>query len=291
MGSINDKDDAFSLFPEHGFSLFLANRTKTIHFIRHGEGYHNVVNREAGDDTPVTFSTPNAWNYIDARLTPTGIEQCITARDKLLANVEPELIVVSPFTRTLQTAHAMFGGKGIKFMVHFLCKERAGKFTCDKMRTKTEILADMLPIYEYTNDNIDTQFGFRTEEDQEWSEEREPSEKVVQRGIDFVQWLASRPEKEIAVVSHSSFLKHLFRSFGDQVADKDTAKMHRLSGNAEVRSIVLALHKGFYPEGEWNEFDDFVPANTSFRYGRWAPSNKVIAKMHAEIAKKAGTES
>ena len=161
-----DKDTAaFSHIPEHGFSLFLANRTKTIHFIRHAEGTHNEANQAHGDDTPCTVGTPHAWNHMDARLTDAGIAQCIKVRDKLLADeltkVKPELIIVSPFTRTLQTAHIVFCGRGVPFLVHELCRERWGKYTCDKLRPKAEIVSDMAPVYAETGDNIDfDSFGY-----------------------------------------------------------------------------------------------------------------------------------
>ena len=264
--------EAFSNFPEHG--------TKTIHFIRHAEGQHNAANRDAGNDTPVLYSTLGSWRYQDACLTAHGIEQCVQARETLLHNVRPELIVVSPFTRTLQTAHIMFGGKGIPFLVQDACRERSGMFTCDKRRTKTEIVHHLMPLYASTNDQIDfDRFGYPTEDDTVWTQEREASTNVVQRGIDFVQWLATRPEMEIAVVTHSSFLKHLFQRFGEQVVAKDQQNLHRLAGNAEIRSICLALHRGFYPEGHWDN-GTFIPDDPSFRRGRWAPNNDAIAAMH-----------
>jgi len=161
MPAIGKDTPAFSHIPEHGFSLFLANRTKTIHFVRHAEGTHNEANAAYGDDTPCTFSTPGSWKHLDARLTDKGIKQCITAKETLLADVKPELVVVSPFTRTLQTAHLMFAGKDIPFMVHHLCQERWGKFTCDKRRPKLEIVQDMKPIYDDTGDSIDfDSFGY-----------------------------------------------------------------------------------------------------------------------------------
>lgn len=155
LPEIKKDEVAFSHVPEHGFSLFLSKRQKTIHFIRHAEGYHNEANHAYGDDTPCTFSTEGSWQYQDARLTDKGIGQCVKARETLLGDVKPQLIVVSPFTRTLQTAHIMFGGKGYPFIVHNLCRERSGKFTCDKMRSKTEIIKDMKPIYEHSYDSID----------------------------------------------------------------------------------------------------------------------------------------
>uniref|UniRef100_A0A6S8ZUH4 Phosphoglycerate mutase-like protein n=2 Tax=Ditylum brightwellii TaxID=49249 RepID=A0A6S8ZUH4_9STRA len=285
LPEIKKDEVAFSHVPEHGFSLFLAKRQKTIHFIRHAEGYHNEANHAYGDDTPCTFSTPDSWQYQDARLTDKGIGQCVKARETLLGDVNPELVVVSPFTRTLQTAHIMFGGKGYPFIVHNLCRERSGKFTCDKMRSKTEIVEDIKPIYDHSYDRIDfDSFGFLAEEDQFWTEGREPSDVVIGRGVDMMKWLATRPESEIAVVTHSSWLKHLFRSFGETIVSKDKDELHRLSGNAEVRSVCLAMHKGFYPDGEWvGDTDVFIPSHPSFRKGRWSVQPNTLASMHKKI--------
>merc|ERR1711935_204186 len=285
--TIDQNTPAFSHAPEHGFSLFLENRTKIIHFIRHAEGTHNEANHAYGDDTPCQFTTEGSWQYMDAKLTDKGIKQCLVQL-KEMGKVQPELIIVSPFTRTLQTAHIMFGGKDCPFMVHDLCRERWGLYTCDKRRKKQEILQEFEAIYAHTNDHIDfTTFGYATEEDEDWTDAREPADHVTNRGIQMMQWLATRPEKEIAVVTHSSWLKHLFRAFGESVNTKDKETMHRLAGNAEVRSICLALHHGFYPEGNWiGDTNVFVPTCPSFRKGRWAPTSDSIAEMHTTLRKK-----
>ena len=291
LGTIAETVTAFTHVPEHGFSLFLANRTKTVHFIRHAEGYHNEVNRQFGDDTPVTYTTPNAWEYQDAKLTKNGIDQCMYVRQTMIHGlIRPELIVVSPFTRTLQTAHLLFSSHRIPFLVHDLCGERRGKFTCDKRRSKSEIMQEIQPLYTYTNETIDfTSYAYKTEEDELWSEERELDHDVTQRCIAMMQWLGSRPERDIAIVTHSSWLKHLFRAFGhEHVDEKDKEKLHRLSGNAEIRSITLALHHGFYPEGTWEDMgpnvgEVFVPTDHCFRIGRYAPTVASIANMHQRL--------
>lgn len=69
--------------------------------------------------------------------------------------MNPQLVVVSPFTRTLQTAHIMFGGKGCPFLVHELCRERSGEYTNDMRRPRTDIVEEFEPIYDSTNDMID----------------------------------------------------------------------------------------------------------------------------------------
>jgi hypothetical protein len=160
--------------------------------------------------------------------------------------------------------------------------------TCaDKRRSKQAIVNEVKSLFDYTTDSIDfDRFGYPTENDEVWTEEREPSELVTARGIACIEWLATRPEREIALVTHSSFLKHLFRAFGEQVAVKDVKKLHRLAGNAEIRSVCLAMHRGFYPPGTWRDDDHFVPHDHSFRRGRWAPTNKQIANMHGVVGTK-----
>ena len=46
-------------------------------------------------------------------------------------------------------------------------------------------------------------------------------EHCCERGIAFLQWLNKRPEKCIAVVTHSSFLRHIFSQFGGNLHEDD----------------------------------------------------------------------
>lgn len=76
----------------------------------------------------------------------------------------------------------------------------------------------------------------------DWTTSRESSASVNQRAILFLLWIRNRPEQEIAVVTHSSFLRHLFSQFGDNVDIEDAERMQRNTGNCEMRSIVMCMH-------------------------------------------------
>mmetsp|Transcript_16731 Transcript_16731/g.30307 ORF Transcript_16731/g.30307 Transcript_16731/m.30307 type:complete len:124 (-) Transcript_16731:182-553(-) len=119
-----------------------------------------------------------------------------------------------------------------------------------------------------------------------WKDTREPDADCTARGVAMMQWLATRPETEIAVVTHSSWLKHLFRAFGETIHHKDKASLHKLAANAEVRSITMACHRGFYPPGKWvGDSDVFLPEHVSFRKGKWATSDEQIAEKHKQVRK------
>lgn len=239
---------AFSHVPEHGFSLFLANRTKTIHFVRHAEGEHNVAVREAGSELPTVWSSEGSEQYEDASLTATGREQSLEVRAHTADKLPVELVVVSPFKRTMQTAHLMFGDRDSRppFLVHELCRERAGLYTNDRRRPWSVMQAEFAPIF--GAESIDFESGLDTDEDSLWTEERETDKACEQRGIDFLQWLMAREEREIAVVTHSSFLRHIFGQFGCDLSPGDRSVLQRGAGNAEVRSITLASHKDSSPK-------------------------------------------
>ena len=247
--------------PQYGISLFLAERSKTIHFVRHAEGLHNIATkqfvinsngRKVDQNTPIEFQTPGSERFIDAGLSERGIKQCQDLK-RLIAtkriadkNYYPiELVVVSPFIRTLQTASLIFGPFDYPgaphFIVHEGCRERSGKYTCDLMHKKSKVIKSF-QLDSLESKHIDTKTYWTNEKDVFWTKQRESSASVTARAIEFLKWLANRPEKDIAVVTHSSFLRHLFAQFGENVVAEDSERMQRVAGNCEVRDITLCMH-------------------------------------------------
>jgi len=256
--------------PDSGFSLFLADRTKKIHFIRHAEGHHNVATKASGtNDVLLAGDAPPQQHYLwDARLTDVGIEQAHKLRAHLARRPSGgrsftafDLVVVSPLTRTCETARHIFGrGRrpgqpsfldpgtapegsaehaqemhvpAPRILVREECRERWGNFVCDGRRPMAQIMAEF-PDFDFSE--------VEHNEDVFYTESRESDEHCCERGVAFLEWLNKRPEKCIAVVTHSSFLRHIFSQFGGQLARDDKDALQRLAGNCELRSVVMCSH-------------------------------------------------
>ena len=108
--------------------------TKIIHFQRHGQGYHNLICdiwRETGK--PIDFDSPDPNlnpvvrpEFCDPPLTALGNAQCSSQR-ALCAGMTPELIIVSPMLRCIQTAKLSFRDhKYISWVSHEGCREELG---------------------------------------------------------------------------------------------------------------------------------------------------------------------
>lgn len=265
--------DGFShkAVPDSGFSLFLADQTRKVHFIRHAEGYHNVETEKTGSNYCLLRpegKEAHEHPLYDSRLTPKGIQQSKSLR-KILAGRPSggrsftafDLVVVSPLTRTCETALHVFGNPrkpglpaflddgeapygspeynaGVKvpaprFLVREECRERFGHYVCDGRRSIDEIRKEF-PDFDFSE--------VATNEDRYYTDERESDEDCCERAVKFLEWLNSRPEKCIAVVTHSSFLRHLFGQFGEQMTQDKKDSLQRMAGNCELRSIVLCSH-------------------------------------------------
>ena len=66
------------------------------------------------------------------------------------------------------------------------------------------------------------------EEDIYWKREsRESHDQIRERGRKFIQWLMARPERRLAVVTHSSFLYFLLSNYGHRTAESVHSEIRR----------------------------------------------------------------
>ncbi|KMZ56386.1 Phosphoglycerate mutase-like protein [Zostera marina] len=201
--------------------LFPLRHCKTLHLVRHGQGTHNIVDVEELDEF-----------HFDAYLTPQGWQQVDDLRRHVRSSglfKKVDLVIVSPLLRTLQTAVGVFGGDsytdGIPLMVEnvgssdhpaisclncppFLalekCREIISAYPCDKRRSVSEY-RKLFPAIDFSM--------IENNDDILWDGVKiETNEELASRGVDFLNWLWSRKEKEIAIVTHSGLLTHSRKS-------------------------------------------------------------------------------
>ena len=166
---------------------------KTLYFIRHGVAQHNVLFNNMGKK--VFYDK----RYYDTKLTPKGHEQSIHLGNTWNKIHEIELVLCSSLSRTLETARNIFSDTSIPIIALDILKEYPqGMHTCNK-RTEKNILIEQFPEINFSEviDNEDTM----------WSNTKEESlDKLNERINEFNRYLQKLEEKNIAIVSHNSFI-------------------------------------------------------------------------------------
>jgi len=214
--------------------------TKKVHFIRHGEGHHNVAQKEwrvkpdfVWPSEPYTVDNDPEYSYIDALLTPKGEGQARELQARTV-DLAPQLLVVSPMRRATATGILAFekhvADKSLPVIAHELCHETGGKHTCDK-RLKKADLAALYPMIDYSL--------IEDEEDPLWRDglTRESKMEIASRAAKFLEWLRARPETHVAVAAHSGWLLSVFNG---AIAEADAEVRHWFS-TGEMRTVELTF--------------------------------------------------
>ncbi|XVF36534.1 hypothetical protein REPUB_Repub19eG0066100 [Reevesia pubescens] len=214
--------------------LYPLHRCKTLHLVRHAQGIHNV----AGEKDHDAYLSKELF---DAHLTPLGWQQKFW------------------HYRTMQTAVGVFGGEGYKngidipplmmenageshrpaisslncppFVAVELCREHLGVYPCDRRKS----ISEYQPIFPAIDFSL-----IESDEDVLWeANTREKNEEVAVRGMKFLNWLWTRKEKEIAIVTHSGFLYHTLSAFGNDCHPSVKTEICKHFANCELRSVVI----------------------------------------------------
>ncbi|XVE95141.1 hypothetical protein REPUB_Repub02eG0070900 [Reevesia pubescens] len=235
--------------------LYPLHRCKTLHLVRHAQGIHNV----AGEKDHAAYLSEELF---DAHLTPLGWQQVDNLRKHVHEtglSKKIDLVIVSPLLRTMQTTVGVFGGEGYKdgidvpplmaenageshrlaisslncppFVAVELCHEHLGVHPCDRRKSISKYLPDF-PAIDFSM--------IESDEDILWeANTREKNEEVAVRGMKFLNWLWTRKEKEIAIVTHSGFLYHTLSAFGNDCHPSVKSEICKHFANCELRSVVI----------------------------------------------------
>ena len=211
---------------------FGAESAKVVHLVRHGQGLHNVEAALRG-----TAAYKDA-RLLDARLDETGRRQAAVLGERMrAARMFVDAVLVSPLTRTLETATLMFPLSGVAggypppppFIAVEHCREAFGGHPCDARRA-CSVVAREFPHVDFS--------GVGTDEDT-WHDpdRRETVREVSLRCDQFLHVLRARPERNLVVVSHGVFLETLLNRCGLRCEDA-SIKAGRFE-NCEMKSIVI----------------------------------------------------
>eukprot|EP00891_Asterochloris_glomerata_P008881 jgi/Astpho2/8881/e_gw1.00129.54.1_t len=237
--------------------MLLTACLQVIHWIRHGEGWHNIGYENSED----AHLTPLGWQQTN------GLRQHIAAQSPAL-NIE--LVVVSPLRRTLETAAGVFGmdgageGRpllmqgqqgvtheisphaalvapaGLPFLAHEGCRERVGENLCDRRKDLSQV-RQHFPAVDFSMVESDVDVVWDSFHDQPnddgWYPFGEGVSAAEQRGRTFLHWLMQRPEREIAVVSHCGFIHHTLEPFEHPSSG---CELSRDFSNCELRTTLIS---------------------------------------------------
>jgi len=213
-------------------------RVKIVHFMRHGQGFHNL--RRTPLDKIVQC---NNKDLLDAALTEKGKAEAAKVQD-YAANSGAEVVLVSPMRRTLQTATIGFEKANARFIAVEDLREVYGCSSSQRRPTSVArsaalVLSCLLfgaPQRLCFNEDFPgvdfTQV--ETEEDTRWRPIESP-ESLNQRQLRFVETLKTRPEKNVGVVTHSLWLLNFFQN----AVRCDDDDIKRFFNTGELKSVVL----------------------------------------------------
>ncbi|KAF1322185.1 putative phosphoglycerate mutase, partial [Globisporangium splendens] len=210
---------------------------KVVYLVRHAEGIHNAAEREFGTDVwEKEYAKTEA--YLDADLTEFGCKDALEkgppALDAERAKGMPtiERVVVSTLSRAIHTAQLFFSKYDVRspqFVSMELCREIMGVHTCDKRVSLTQLKKKFPGV----------DFAFKgaavlDEDDVLWSPtHRETDAEIQARAMRFLnQFFHAIPDKYVAVVAHSKFIRSLYEVLLPHEADV-------FPSNCEVIPIVL----------------------------------------------------
>lgn len=164
----------------------------TIYLIRHAQSEFNLAYDPDKPD-PMIF---------DAPITKLGVSQAEEARSEI-SQLDLKNVIVSPFTRTLQTAHLIFGNR-LPFEINAAVREQLTN-SCDVGSPPRELAGD----YPHLNfDHLDDCWWHDGEKDHRGFSV-EPDEVLQQRADEFTEFLRRELIHSTAIVSHGNFIRAL----------------------------------------------------------------------------------
>jgi len=154
-----------------------------MYLLRHGQSYFNLHFTDSRVDPGIE----------DPELTPLGAEQAAAAAEAL-AGVALTRIIISPYTRALQTAQPVLAVHPVPVDIMHEVRERTA-FTCD-IGKPPQLLAASFPHHDFAH--LPQRW---------WNDGVESPEATLERANDFRALMAARRDSDTTLlVSHWAFI-------------------------------------------------------------------------------------
>jgi broad specificity phosphatase PhoE len=188
---------------------------KNVYCIRHGTAEHNVMFHEIGEEAYMKVT--------DSNLTDKGREESALLGDHWTEKENIDIVFVSPLKRTIQTAINIFKGTNVKMYAFDDLKEYPASYENINHREDKKDL--IIKYHKHIN------FRFLSDKDSLWHDTRhETMEELEKRVIKMKDYLLNRKEKNIAIVSHNSYLSYfLHGKIADEIHELRHCFPYRLS--------------------------------------------------------------
>ncbi|KAL7166040.1 hypothetical protein ACSBR2_036832 [Camellia fascicularis] len=138
------------------------------------------------------------------------------------------------------------------FMAVELCREHLGVHPCDKRRSISEY-KPLFPAIDFSLIENDADILWKPDI-------REKNQELAARGMKLLNWLWTRKEKEIAVVTHSGFLIHTLSAFGNDCHPDIKSELCKPFNNCELRSVVIVDRSMIGSDSSNTKYPGKIPA-------------------------------
>ena len=201
---------------------------KLIYFVRHGETLNNAKGVRQGPEGP---------------LSDKGRAQALaTAKRFPKENGRPQVIIASPYERTIETAGIIAKELGMNVEYSDLLKER---------RNPTEIVghAGTEKNVKQIVDYIDNSFhgdNLRYADEENFSDLRD-------RARELLKYIASRPEERMIMVTHKIFLKMVvaYMLRGEALTASEYNNLSYINPMDNAGMAICSLTAHLFGKDEW----------------------------------------
>ena len=260
-------------------------KSKILHLIRHAEGTHNISPdshkmplhwdaRLTEKGIKQCQSLAKATRYHYERQGGASLDSTLTALDEQVERIsahsihpsvgEVEAVIVSPMSRCLQTATLSFphycrndlGGSSSSSSVSIIAHEswrETTNFLCDSRRPLSQLQNEFpcvdFDMISHEDDPIWLKYEsiYGSHDEFDGLRESKDGRHLARRVREAWTWLASRPERNLAICSHSAFFMHQFQPYLPEMMglisyeDKEVERlmMDRRFDNCELRTVAF----------------------------------------------------